>query len=55
MVNTKVLAMNMEPVQVGIAPADCDLKRIVEIGHRAVATNKQTSPDHGANLLEPHL
>ena len=37
MVNTKILAMNMEPVEVGIAPIHHDLNRIVEIGHRAVA------------------
>lgn len=55
MVNTVVLAMNMEPIQVGIAPADCNLKRVVKVGQRAVTVGEQTSPDHGTNPLNPHL
>ena len=55
MIPTVVLAMNMEPIQVGIAPADRDLNGVMEVGYRAVATDQQSPPDHGANPLNPHL
>ena len=55
MVNTKVLAMNVEPIQMDITPVHRDLNGVVEIGNRAVATDEQTPPHHGTNPLEPHL
>jgi hypothetical protein len=55
MVNTKVLAMNVEPIQMDITPAHRDLKGVVQIGNRAVAMDEQTPPHHGTNSLKPHL
>jgi len=55
MVNAIILAMNVEPIQMDITPANRDLNGVVEIGNRAVATDEQTPPYHGANPLDPHL
>ena len=55
MVNTKVLAMNVEPIQMDITPAHRELNGVVKIGNRAVATDEQTPPHHGTNPLEPYL
>ncbi len=53
--DTVVLAMNMELIQVSIAPAHRDLNRVVQISHGAVATDEEAPPDPRANPTEPHL
>ena len=54
-VNAIVLAMNVELIQVTITPANRNLNCVVEIGDRAVATDKQSAPNHRAYTLERYL
>jgi hypothetical protein len=46
------LAANHEPVQVKVAPIECDLEQVVQRGNAAVATHVQTPPNGRVNLQE---
>jgi hypothetical protein len=47
-------AIDVEPIQMDITPANSNLNRIMEIGHRAVTTNEQSPPNHRINPLGPY-
>ncbi len=46
-------APNEELMKVLIGPAEGYLKRVVELGNRAVALHEQTTPDLGTHLAYP--
>jgi hypothetical protein len=46
------LAMDLEAVQMHVAPGEHDLQRVVEGGQGHVATDKQATPDQRANALQ---
>src|ERR1039457_1779710 len=48
-------AMDVEPMEMRIRPAERNLKRVVKIGDRAIAAHQQPAPDHGADLANPHV
>ena len=50
-----VLTMNGELIQMLIAPAHRNLKNVVQICDRAVATHQQPSPDHRTDADEENL
>ncbi len=47
--------MDVAPIQMNIIPANSNLNRIMEIGHRAITMKEQSSPNHRTNPLEPYL
>src|ERR1017187_69097 len=50
-----VLAVNVEPVQMGIAPAHGNLNGVMEIGDGLIAAQQNAAPDHGAHTPQNHL
>jgi hypothetical protein len=50
-----VLAVNMEAVQMGIAPPHGELNGIVEIGDRLIAPQQNAPPDHRAHAPQHDL
>jgi hypothetical protein len=50
MVNTKVLGMKVEPIQMDITPANRELNSVVEIGNRNFSTDEQT-PLHTMGII----
>jgi len=54
MANPKVLATNVEPIQVHIIPANYDLNYVMEIGYCAITANQLAPPNHWTNFLNPN-
>ena len=50
-----VLAMNMEAIEMRIAPAHGDLNGVMEIGDRLIAAQQNAAPDHRAHAPQNHL
>ena len=44
-----ILAVNVKPMEVGIAPAHSDLNDVMEVGNALVTAQQQPPPDHRAN------
>jgi len=55
MVDAVVLAVDLESIQMLITPAKCNLKRVVQVGDSAIATNQQAAPDHWADLANQYM
>ena len=47
--------MNVEQIQMLVAPAEGDLQRVMQIGDRAVAARQQTAPNHRTDLVNPDV
>ena len=50
-----VLAVNVEAMEVRIAPAHGDLYAVMEIGDRLIAAQQKAAPDHRAHTPQNHL
>ena len=50
-----VLAVDHEPVQVLVTPAECQLQRGVQVGDRAVVANQEAAPDQRADATQYDL
>lgn len=50
-----VLAVNVKPMKVGIAPAEADLNGVMEIGDALVTAQQEAPPDHRANTTQHHF
>jgi hypothetical protein len=55
MVDTVVLAMDLESIQMLITPAKCNLQRVVQVSNSAIAANQQAAPDHWTDLANPYM
>jgi hypothetical protein len=53
--NALVAAVDAEAVEVGVGPAEGDLEGVMEGCQRAVATDQEPPPDHGADLADPDM
>jgi hypothetical protein len=51
--HTVILAVNMKPVQMGIASAHRDLNGVVEIGNAVITAELQATPDHRTDATQP--
>jgi hypothetical protein len=50
-----VLAVNVEAIEVRIAPAHGDLNGVMEIGDRLIAAQQNAAPDHRPYFAQSHL
>src|SRR6202043_393971 len=55
MSDSVVLAVNVEAIEVRIAPAHGDLDSVMEIGDRLIAAQQNAAPDHRAYATQNHL
>src|SRR5262245_18830193 len=53
-IDTVVLAMDDEAMEMGVSPSRDQLHNIMEIGNGAVAADNEASPNHGTNAAYPH-
>jgi hypothetical protein len=50
-----VPAVDAKPVEMEVIRAEGDLKDVVELGQRAVATDQEPPPDHRADAADPDV
>ncbi|TQN49263.1 hypothetical protein DLNHIDIE_03443 [Acidithiobacillus thiooxidans ATCC 19377] len=55
MIYTVVLAMDVKPIQMRIAPAEGNLQDIMQVRDGTVATHEQSPPNHWGDLANPYV
>ena len=53
--NAVIFAVDVETIQVGIAPTHGDLNGVMEVGDGVLAPQEQPTPDHRADAAQNHL
>ena len=55
MIHTVVLAMDVKPIRMRIAPAEGDLQDMMQVSDGTVATHEQSPPNHRGDLANPYV